>query len=100
MEECKPVKTPVVMKQDLGDFKQSEKVDMKNYQKMTGKLMYLAIGTRPDIAQIVSKLSQYNSDPRLISPHRSKTSDSLFKGNKRPTTGVPKREHKFFASGE
>ena len=34
------------------------------YQSMVGSLMYLALGTRPDLAFAVAALSRYNSNPR------------------------------------
>ena len=36
--------------------------DPKLYQRLLGRLLYLA-NTRPDLALLVSKLSQYVSDP-------------------------------------
>lgn len=38
--------------------------DIVAYQRLIGKLMYLACGTRPDITFVVEKLSCHNSDPR------------------------------------
>lgn len=44
-----------------GDY---EEVDIKSYQRLIGKLMYLLCSTRLDIAFAVNQLSKYNSDPR------------------------------------
>lgn len=39
-------------------------IEIKPYQHLIGKLMYLACGTRPDIAFIVGLLSRHNADSR------------------------------------
>ena len=39
--------------------------DLIAYQRLIGKLMYLACGTRSDIAFVVGQLSRHNSDPRI-----------------------------------
>lgn len=42
-----------------------EETDIKTYQRLIGKLMYLSCGTRPDIAFAVGQLSKRNADPRV-----------------------------------
>ena len=42
---------------------QDKRADQKEYQKIIGGLIYLAIITRPDIAFAIGRLSQYLSDP-------------------------------------
>ncbi|OBW64777.1 MAG: Nucleotide-diphospho-sugar transferase [Aureobasidium pullulans] len=42
---------------------QDKRADQKEYQKIIGGLIYLAILTRPDIAFAIGRLSQYLSDP-------------------------------------
>src|SRR6266516_2614772 len=45
-------------------IKENEKqADSELYHCIVGKLMHLAIFTRPDIVFAISKLSQFNSDP-------------------------------------
>lgn len=41
-----------------------DKADLHTYQRLIGKLMYLACGTRPNIFFAVRQLSKYNADPR------------------------------------
>lgn len=62
MDDCRPVSTPI-------DKLQSKRTnddaifDQKTYQKAVGSLMYLMLGTRPDIAFAISHLAQFCSDP-------------------------------------
>lgn len=64
--ECNSAKTPLDPQQDLDNFIDSPKADSTLFQEMLGSLMYLSVGTRPDISYSVSKLSQYCKDPRQI----------------------------------
>lgn len=41
-----------------------DEADLGDYQRLIGKLMYLACGTRSDIAFVVGRLSKHNADPR------------------------------------
>jgi hypothetical protein len=64
MEDCKtaclPLSTSVkLMKED----NMSQKVDPKLYQSLVGGLLYIAIGTRPDIAVAVNTVAQFSSCP-------------------------------------
>jgi len=45
---------------------QASTADIKLYQRIIGSLLYVQIGTRPDISFAVSRLAQYASNP---SPH-------------------------------
>ncbi|XP_035209128.1 secreted RxLR effector protein 161-like [Stegodyphus dumicola] len=64
MDECKPIKTPGILGENLDDIASSPPVSKTKYQEALGSLMYLATGTRPDLAFAVSNLSRYNQDPR------------------------------------
>src|SRR5688572_33078851 len=69
MTDCTPVHTPM----DAGSGSclckyvpdVQNPVDMSTipYMSAVGALMYLAIGTRPDIMFSVAKLTQYNNNP-------------------------------------
>jgi hypothetical protein len=58
--------TPLSTAAKLDDIK-SPLVDSTHYRSIIGALIYLAVGTRPDIAQAVSKLAKYSNAPRT--PH-------------------------------
>lgn len=49
---------------EMTDPKDYEETELQEYQQLIGKLMYLACGTRPDIAFTVGQLSKHNVDPR------------------------------------
>lgn len=42
-----------------------KEMDLKVYQWLIGKLMYLSCGTRPDIFFIVGQLRKRNTNPRM-----------------------------------
>ena len=66
MTGCVPSTTPadphVRLEKSQQDFEASE-MDKKKYQSAVGSLMYAMLGTRPDIAYAVSKVSQYSTNP-------------------------------------
>jgi hypothetical protein len=57
------VNTPMDLNIRLFTDKNEKPVNQKEYQSIVGSLMYLMIGTRPDIAFAVSKLSQFLINP-------------------------------------
>ena len=66
MEDCHPVSTPIDGLHALTPSDHSEiRTSQLEYQKRIGSLMYAMVGTRPDIAFAVCKLSQYCQDPSL-----------------------------------
>lgn len=64
MEDTKPVATPLDGNLKLSKCTEEDQIDVTMYKSLIGSLMYLCVATRPDISHAVSKLSQYNSDPR------------------------------------
>jgi Reverse transcriptase (RNA-dependent DNA polymerase) len=71
LSECRPVTTPmepgITLDQSQYPSTEEEIEEMKKvpYMNAIGALMYLAIGTCPDIAYSVTKLAQFNSNPGL-----------------------------------
>ena len=66
MQDCSPVE--VLMKPGsfitLDEAGDSDEASLKNLQQIVEKLMYIACGTRPDIAFVVGCLSQNIMDPQ------------------------------------
>lgn len=58
MQECKPVGTPCT-----GIDSNSDPFDKSYYMQLLGSVMFLMIGTRPDIAYTVNLLSRALKDP-------------------------------------
>lgn len=50
---------------DMSKADDYKEADIKVYQRLIEKLMYLSCGTRPDIAFVVGQLSKRNADPRV-----------------------------------
>lgn len=65
MEESKVVSTPIDCGQNLGDFVQDEHENKFPYREAIGSLMYLSVGTRPDISFAVGVVSRYMERPSL-----------------------------------
>lgn len=67
IRDCNPVNTPMktgnfIEMQGKDDY---EEVDLKVYQRLIGKLMYLSCGIRLDILFVVGQLNKRNADPRV-----------------------------------
>ena len=65
MMASKPVATAIKQNHKLNEALGEKKVNRKMYQRLVGRLIYLA-HTRPDIAYSVSVISQFMHDPREI----------------------------------
>ena len=71
MVGCKAVSTPLEPGVKLsvvdspGDDLGKAKMEAYPYRQVIGKLMYLAVCTRPDISQAVSELSRFNANPGI-----------------------------------
>ena len=64
MTDAKTVQTPVNPGVKLSKATdESKRVDTEKYQSAVGKLLYLAIRTRPDLAYAVCNVAKYASDP-------------------------------------
>ncbi|CAL8175713.1 unnamed protein product [Prunus armeniaca] len=62
MLACKPADSPIEQNHRLGEQTDDTRVDRGRYQRLVGKLIYLA-HTRPDIAYAVSVVSQFMHEP-------------------------------------
>jgi len=64
MGECNGVSTQLETGQRLlAATEQDELVDPSKYQSLIGSLMYLVVGTRPDIVFPIATFSKFNSRP-------------------------------------
>ena len=55
---CKPANTPIDPNLKLGNAEEDTAVDKEMYQRLVGRLIYLS-HTRPDVAFVVSLVSQF-----------------------------------------
>lgn len=62
MHDCKARATPSEAQCD--PTPEGDPTNQRKYREMMGSLIYIMSCTKPDITWIVSKLSQYLSDPR------------------------------------
>ena len=65
MQYCKPIQTPMETNMKLDATDGYVIADVKMYQQMVGKLIYLTI-TRPDIAFSVGIVSRYMQEPKKV----------------------------------
>ncbi|KMQ89047.1 retrovirus-related pol polyprotein from transposon tnt 1-94 [Lasius niger] len=66
MKLAMPADPNVVLKRNINEENQSIEEARVPYRQLIGSLMYLAVGTRPDISYIVNKLSQFLEHPSNI----------------------------------
>ena len=62
MQDSKPAATPMATVQEFGKNDGGE-VDIRDYQSMIGSVMYLMVGTRPDLAYAIGVLSCFSANP-------------------------------------
>jgi len=66
MQACNPVSTPadphIQLEKSSTEFEATSE-EKKMYQSAVGSLMYAMLGSRPDIAYAVSRVSQYSTNP-------------------------------------
>ncbi|XP_020254275.1 uncharacterized protein LOC109831356 [Asparagus officinalis] len=62
MLDYKPANTPAVQNLKLGNYPDQTLTNKEGYQKLVGKRIYLS-HTRPDIAYVVSMVSQFMHSP-------------------------------------
>ena len=60
---CRPASTPIDPNIKLGSAEEDIAVDKEMYQRLVGRLIYLS-HTRPDIAFVVSLISQFMHQPK------------------------------------
>lgn len=61
MTDCKPRNLPIEVKLDL-DYGDGTNKTSEPYRELLGSLMYLMLGTRPDISYAVNKMSRYQEN--------------------------------------
>lgn len=71
MEDCNGIATPSDPNQSMNSFEESDKSNYP-YRELIGSLMYLAIGTRPDIAHSVSVASRFLESPTVVHERAAK----------------------------
>jgi transposase InsO family protein len=65
MSDCRPRYTPMEegLKLSLGADETGEPIDQSLYRQAVGCLLYIALGSRPDIAYAATTLGRYSSNP-------------------------------------
>lgn len=74
MTNCKAQAIPLSPSVDLNDLNSPKlnNVEHRMFRRIIGRLMYLAIGTRPDIMFTTNRLSQHLAEPKQIHLQASK----------------------------
>ncbi|KAI5449041.1 hypothetical protein NCC49_005652 [Naganishia albida] len=64
LDGCRPISTPLEANARLVPITTNDiSADRQKYQSLVGALMWLSLGTRPDITYAVNVLSRFNSNP-------------------------------------
>jgi len=66
MTDCKPVQTPLdtsVQLKRTDEKTDGDKIDSTLYRQIIGSLMFLMVGSRPDIAAAIGTVSQFSTNP-------------------------------------
>ena len=64
MQNCRPASIPMDPKLQLqGATEDSEIIDQETYARRVGQLLHLAVQSRPDMAQAIARLAQFNTKP-------------------------------------
>lgn len=71
MENCNTVSTPSDTNQQMQSFDESSASNYP-YRELIGSLMYLAVGTRPDLAHAVGIASRYLQNPTIVHENAAK----------------------------
>ena len=67
MFDCSPVTTLTEHGKILSiNTAESKLDDTKHYRQLIGSLIYAVMGTRPDLSYVITKLSQYMTNPSAI----------------------------------
>jgi len=67
MQDCNGVHTPMETGQRLASAKDDDKlIEPREYQSLVGSLIYIAVGTRPDLAFAIATLSKFNTKPTTV----------------------------------
>jgi hypothetical protein len=83
LSECRPAQTPLETGARLEARAEKEQgADLTRYQQMVGSLMFLMIGTRPDIAAAISIVSQFAANPSEVHYKAVKRIIRYLKGTK------------------
>ncbi|KAG7188181.1 hypothetical protein KM043_017675 [Ampulex compressa] len=98
LEECNTSRTPASCQQNLNEYEDSQAVDKTHYQELIGSIMYLAVGTRPDISFTVSYLSQYCKEPGKVHLEAVKRVYRYMKGTKELVLKFDRQELEIQAS--
>ena len=75
MSDVRPISTPALANEHLIKL-DSPEIDVKSYQHAIGALMYLMLGTRPDLAYAVGALGRHAAN---LGPDHQRALDCVFK---------------------